>query len=138
MPLISTATFPLQLMEHPITARSPHSRLPTLLLASSTHTKVEPASVSLDQLDAGVLHEKLTTDSCFHEVAVAGCSCGAPCCSWSPCSSLRPLQQIPPRPEAGELLWRDTGEIHWRMLASRSGSILAGYLAGSTGEGYSA
>ena len=34
--------------------------------------------------------------------------------------------------QTGELLWRDTGEIHWRMLVSRSGSILAGYLAGST------
>ena len=38
----------------------------------------------------------------------------------------------------GELLWRDSGGIHWRILASRSGSILAGYSAGSTGKGYSA
>ena len=35
--------------------------------------------------------------------------------------------------QTGELLWRDTCEIHWRMLASRSGSILAGYSAGSNG-----
>ena len=40
--------------------------------------------------------------------------------------------------QTGELLWRDTGGIHWRMLASSSGSILAGYSAGSTGKGYSA
>ena len=31
--------------------------------------------------------------------------------------------------QTGELLWRDTGRIHWRMLARRSVSILAGYLA---------
>ena len=44
----------------------------------------------------------------------------------------------PKQNQTGELLWRDTGGIHWRMLASRSGSILAGYSAGSTGKGYSA
>ena len=32
--------------------------------------------------------------------------------------------------QTGELLWQDTGRIHWRILASRSGSILAGYSAG--------
>ena len=32
----------------------------------------------------------------------------------------------------------DTGGIHWRITASRSGSILAGYSAGSTGKRYSA
>ena len=40
--------------------------------------------------------------------------------------------------QTGELLWRNTGGIHWRILASRSGSILAGYSEGSTGKGYSA
>ena len=45
-------------------------------------------------------------------------------------TSLRPLQQIPPHPrdshrpfwtlsQTGELLWRDTGGIRWRKLASR-------------------
>ena len=61
------------------------------------------------------------------------------------------LQKPPPAPrsaehtrghqqqnQTGELLWRDTGGIHWRILASRSGSILAGYSAGSTDKGYSA
>ena len=37
-----------------------------------------------------------------------------------------------------ELFWRDTGGIHWRIMASRSGLILGGYSAGSTGKGYSA
>ena len=40
--------------------------------------------------------------------------------------------------QTGELLWRDTGGIHWQILASRSGLILARYSAGSTGKGYSA
>ena len=40
--------------------------------------------------------------------------------------------------QTGELLWWDTGGIHWRMLASRSGSTLAGHLAGFPGKGYSA
>ena len=40
--------------------------------------------------------------------------------------------------QTGELLWRHTGGIHWRMLARRSGLILAGYSAGSTGKGHSA
>ena len=31
-----------------------------------------------------------------------------------------------------------SGGIHWRILASRSGSTLAGYTAGSTGKGFSA
>ena len=39
--------------------------------------------------------------------------------------------------QTGELLWRDTGGIHWRTLASRSGLVVAGYSArysaGSTG-----
>ena len=35
-----------------------------------------------------------------------------------------------------ELLWRDTGGIHWRMLALRLDTT--GYSAGSTGKGYSA
>ena len=61
------------------------------------------------------------------------------------------LQKPPPAPrsaertrghqqqnQTGELLWRDTGGIHWRILASRSGSILAGYSAGSTDKGCSA
>ena len=69
-----------------------------------------------------------------------------------PHACLRPLQQIPARPrdfdskfpsalldikqnQTGGL---DAGGIHWRILASHSGAILAGYLAGSTGKGYSA
>ena len=40
--------------------------------------------------------------------------------------------------QTSELVWRDTGRIHWRILAGRSGSILAGYSAGSTSKGYSA
>ena len=40
--------------------------------------------------------------------------------------------------QAGELFWRDTGGIHWRIMASRSGLLLGGYSAGSTGKGYSA
>ena len=45
----------------------------------------------------------------------------------------RPTRAWSLQSQTGELLWRDTGGIHWRMLASRSG-----YSAGSTGKGYSA
>ena len=40
--------------------------------------------------------------------------------------------------QTGELLRRYWQGFHWRILASRSGSILAGYSAGPTGKGYSA
>ena len=40
--------------------------------------------------------------------------------------------------QTGKLLWRDTGGIHWRILASRSGLILAEHSPGSMGKGYSA
>ena len=52
-------------------------------------------------------------------------------------NSQRPCLDIK-QTQTGERLWRDIGGIHWRILASRFGSILAGYSAGSTGKGYSA
>ena len=55
---------------------------------------------------------------------------------------LTTIQQIPPQPRDFDSKFPsallDIKQNHWRILASRSGSILAGYSAGSTGKGYSA